>query len=94
MLKTMTALLMMLLWDDNIEENFYHTCHFIERCAKYGIIFNPKKFQFAEREVYFVGFRITNSGIKPHPNFVQSIKNFPMPETLKDIRSCNRSLCC
>ena len=36
-----------ILWNDDIRANFFKTCEFIRKCAQSGIIFNPKKFQFA-----------------------------------------------
>ena len=40
-----------------------------------------------EREVDFLGFRITNHGIQPHPDFIKSIQGFPRPQTITDVRS-------
>ena len=49
--------------------------------------FNPKKFQFGEKEVTFLGFLVTDAGIKPTQEFTQSILSFPTPKSLTDIRS-------
>ena len=76
-----------ILWDGSIEENFFRVCTFIEQCSKAGCVFNPKKFQFAQDEVDFLGFRITQTGIKPHKKFIDSIKSFPEPKCLTDVRS-------
>ena len=76
-----------ILWRDNIESNFYATCEFLDKCGAAGIIFNRDKFQFACDEVDYVGFRITNEGIKPTKEFVDNILNFPTPKTITDVRS-------
>ena len=76
-----------LLFDDNIEENFFRVCSFLEQGAKGGCTFNPDKFQFGEREVNFLGFRITDTGVKPTQAFIESIMSFPTPKCLTDIRS-------
>ena len=76
-----------ILWDDSVEENFFRVCEFIAMCAKAGCIFNPSKFQFASESVDFLGFRITKTGVEPHPNFIENILSFPTPKNLTDIRS-------
>ena len=76
-----------ILWSDNIESNFYRVCDFLTRCSNAGMVFNPSKFQFAQKEVNYLGFTITDSGIKPQEEFLQSIRDFPAPKNLTDIRS-------
>ena len=46
-----------LLFDKTIEQQFIHTCEFLDQCYRHGIIINLAKFQFAELEVDFVGFK-------------------------------------
>ena len=48
---------------------------------------NPKKFQFAEDEVDFIGFTIAASGVRPVKEFLKSILKFPTQTSLTDIRS-------
>ena len=37
-------------------KSFWHTVEYITLCASNGVVFNPKKFHFAQKEVEFVGF--------------------------------------
>ena len=46
-----------------------------------------KKFQFGLREVNFLGFMVTDDGIKPTPQFINNILNFPAPSNITDVRS-------
>ena len=66
-----------LLYDDSIEANFYRVCAFLEQGARGGCTFNPKKFQFGEMDINFLGFRITDTGIKPTEEFTKNILSFP-----------------
>ena len=75
------------IYYDTIEKNFYQVCSFLEQGARGGCTFNPKKFQFGEREVNFLGFRVTDTGIKPTEEFTKSILLFSIPRSLTDIRS-------
>ena len=76
-----------LLYDDTIEAQFYRTCEFLDRAGHHGIILNPEKFQFAETEVDFLGFRLTATGPRPSDEFLNGIRNFPTPANITDVRS-------
>ena len=76
-----------ILWDEDIETNFYSVCDFLKKCSSAGCIFNPSKFQFGELEVNFLGFKITSTGLGPTDDFVNVIKSFPAPTTLSEMRS-------
>ena len=60
------------MWTDSLEENFLETCHFLTLYSNAGIIFNKKKFQFAQEEVDYVGLNITMDSVKPSDNYLQA----------------------
>ena len=74
-------------YEDDIESNFFSTCAFLKKDSAGGIVYNTKKFQFAEEEVRFVGFMVTNEGLKPLPEFLDNIPSFPTPKSITDVRS-------
>ena len=76
-----------IMWTDNIGQNFFKVCDFLTRCSNAGMVFNPSKFQFSEKEVDYVGFRITDKGIRPQEQFLQSVRDFPIPRNITDVRS-------
>ena len=76
-----------ILWADDIRSNFFSTCAFLDKCSAAGIIFNREKFQFARTEVDYLGFRITQQGLKPTEEFVKNISSFPVPKSITDVRS-------
>ena len=75
-----------LLWKPSIKEQFYHTCRYLTLCSRNGIVFNKKKFCFAREEVEFAGFLITKDEVKPCNKVLESIRDFPVPKTITDIR--------
>jgi hypothetical protein len=75
------------LYDDTIEAAFTRACEFLERCGQNGVLLNPKKFQFAEDTVEYLGFMVTDTGVRPTESFIASIMNFPTPSSLTDVRS-------
>jgi len=76
-----------LLWANTIEESFYQACSWLDICGTNGITLNPKKFQFAQDVVEFAGFEITPSHVRPNHRFIESIRSFPTPCNIHDIRS-------
>ncbi len=74
-------------YDEDLETHWWRTVEFLEIVGKSGVVLNPDKFQFAEREVDFAGFRITESSIEPLPKFLGAIRDFPTPTSTTDIRS-------
>ena len=76
-----------LLWNDTIENAFWHTFDYLKTCSDNGIVFNKEKFKFAEESIDFAGFEITKTGYKPLPKIIEAINNFPAPKNLTDMRS-------
>ena len=76
-----------ILWDSDIETNFYSVCKFLQKCANAGCVFNPDKFQFAQEEVNFLGFKISMQGLGPTDAFIDTINSFPTPQNLTDVRA-------
>ncbi len=74
------------LWKASIEELFWHTCHYIDLCARNGVIFNPRKFVFGREIVDFAGYTVTLDSIKPTDKMISAIKDFPAPTTLTQAR--------
>ena len=52
-----------------------------------GLRLNLEKTDWIKNEVKFLGHLISSKGIKVPPEFSQIIKDWPLPETLKELRS-------
>ena len=76
-----------IFYDESLEEHWWRAIDFLITVGNAGIILNPKKFQFSQREVDFAGFCITEKRIEPLPKTYSAIKNFPIPTSTTDIRS-------
>ena len=75
-----------LLWDNSIEDAFWHTFDFLSLCSTNGIVFNREKFIFARSTIDFAGFEITPSGYRPPKRIISAIQDFPTPTNITDIR--------
>ena len=65
----------------------YHKWRSFVSAVADGITFNPEKFRFAQDEVKFTGFKITNDTVHPCKRYIRAITDFPTPQSLTDIRS-------
>jgi hypothetical protein len=58
----------------DMKDHISHLRIIFERCRKYGISLNPKKFVFGTNEGKFLGHVASKGGISINPKSVQSIK--------------------
>jgi len=45
------------------------------------------KSEFLHKEIEFLGHKVTSEGVKPNPDKIKAIKNFPIPKTPRQIKS-------
>lgn len=55
--------------------------------SKHGIMLNPKKSHFFKEEILFLGYIVARESIKPNSDTVEKIKDYPLPKSIKDVRS-------
>ena len=80
------------LWADTFEESFFQTCRWLDICGRHGNVQNPEKFVFkvfqvGSDAVEFAGFVITPTDIQPSDKHIRTIRDFPTPQNITDIRS-------
>ncbi|CAF5170284.1 unnamed protein product [Rotaria magnacalcarata] len=52
-----------------------------------NLTLKASKYQVCRREMRYLGHIITQNGIKPDPDLIKSVKNFPQPKKIKDVQS-------
>ena len=52
-----------------------------------NLTLKASKCQFCRREMKYLGHVITRNGIKPDPDLIKSVANFPQPRKVKDVQS-------
>ncbi|RYE21296.1 MAG: hypothetical protein EOP45_09775 [Sphingobacteriaceae bacterium] len=55
-------------------------------CRKYNMKLNPTKCDFFRTEVAFLGHRCTDQGVKPDPNKIAVVKNYPVPKDKAEVK--------
>lgn len=76
-----------ILYSDTIEEHASRLQHVFERFERANLQLQPSKCVFAQSEVQYLGYVISRDGIAPSPDKVRSVRDYPRPTTVKEIRS-------
>ena len=74
-----------LIASQTTEEHRNHLCLVLQRFNEYGIIINPTKCMLGVQKLHFLGHHVTQQGITPLPEQVQTIRDFPQPRTLRKL---------
>ena len=58
----------------------------LDRARANNVKFNPDKFQFQVPEVKYIGQVVSSQGLKPDPDKVKAITEYPQPQNTEDLR--------
>ena len=75
-----------LVFSRTLEEHLERLCRVIEWLQEVGLKLKPTKCQFIREEVEYLGHMITPQGLKPNPQLVQAVQEFPTPSSVKTLR--------
>lgn len=76
----------LLVYSENPEHHEEHLRIILKRLSDYGIGINIDKCQFGQQKLNFLGYEVTQEGITPTTERVQTILNYPKPVTVQDLR--------
>ena len=69
-------------WEDHLS----HILGVLQCLRKYNLTAKPQKYQFGMRECIYLGHIVGNGQVKPHPNKLAAVKDYPIPKTKKEVR--------
>ena len=75
-----------LLWSSSLKQSFLQCAKYLTVCGKEGIIFNPKKLEVGKKQVNIFGFKMSQTGVLPSDNQIESMSRYPTPKNLRDMR--------
>ena len=75
-----------LIFSETLEEHLEHTRLVLERLKKAGLKLKPSKCHFLRECVEYLGHLITPNGLKPNPKQVKAVIEFPVPESVTNVR--------
>jgi len=76
-----------LIYSDTMEEHTRHVHRVLERLTDAGLHLKPEKCEFHKTEVKYLGLIIGADGIKMDPSKVETVKAWPPPKNLRDVRA-------
>ena len=70
-----------------LEELEERTIQALHRLRRFNLKLDPDKCVFGTSEVRHLGHVITDKGIKPDPDKIKTLINWPLPRTVRDVKS-------
>ena len=75
------------VFGSSIDQMLDHVELVFDRLESFNLKIKPSKSSFFQTEVLFSGYILTGTGIKPNPDKVEKVKNWPIPKNLKELHS-------
>ena len=75
-----------LIASNTLEEHMKHLHAVFNRLSDYGIVVNPEKCEFGVSSVEILGHSIDHKGIRPLPQKLSIIADYPVPQSLEQLR--------
>lgn len=76
-----------IIFSTSLQEHIERLTDVFDRLRKYNFKIQLDKSEFLKKEVSYLGHIITTKGIKPNPDKIEAILNFPIPKNPKEIKS-------
>lgn len=76
-----------IIYGKNLEDHNNKLCDVFARLEQNNLKIQPSKCEFLKHECMYLGHVITKNGIKPDPNKIKSVIEYPVPKTQKHIKS-------
>jgi cleavage and polyadenylation specificity factor subunit 1 len=76
----------LLVASSNADEHEQHLRQLFNRLDEYGLVLNANKSEFGVPSLSFLGHVVDSTGIRPMPDKVADISNFPQPTTSNQLR--------
>lgn len=75
-----------IIYATDLQEHEMKLREVFSRFKKFNLQLQPAKCQFLRREVVYLGHLITEQGVKPDPEKVRCVKDYPAPGNTKEIK--------
>ncbi len=76
-----------LIYSKDPKDHDGHVRAVLARLRKYNLFAKASKCEFDQDKVEFLGFEVNTEGVKPNPAKVKTIKEWPLPKTVKQVQS-------
>ncbi|RXN35730.1 Retrovirus-related Pol polyprotein from transposon 412 [Labeo rohita] len=76
-----------IVFSKSLEEHEQRLIRVLTRLREYGLKLAPEKCVFAQTSVKYLGHIVSAQGVTTDPAKVEAVKTWPIPKTLKELRS-------
>jgi len=76
-----------LVMGSSFEEHLDNLTEVLQRLRQAGLRLKPTKCHLAKKSVMYLGYVVSHDGITTDPEKVKSVRNFPTPSSIKQLRS-------
>lgn len=74
------------IYASSLEEHSQKLRRLLGRLKTAGLMLQPDKCFFLQKEIVYLGHLITDTGVKPDPKKVEAVRKFPIPKTKNNIK--------
>lgn len=75
-----------IIFSTSLQEHITHIKKVFQRLRETNFKIQLDKSEFLKKEVAYLGHIVTPFGVKPNPDKIRAIKNYPIPKTTKEIK--------
>uniref|UniRef100_A0A1B6DI21 RNA-directed DNA polymerase n=1 Tax=Clastoptera arizonana TaxID=38151 RepID=A0A1B6DI21_9HEMI len=75
-----------IIYSTHLQEHIKRLREVFDRLRKANFKIQIDKAEFLRKEVAYLGHIVTPDGVKPNPDKIKAIKNYPIPKTTKQIK--------
>ena len=76
-----------IIFSQTFDEHLTHLDEVLNRLSGAGLKLKPSKCALFQSEVLYLGHIVTASGVKPNPDKVKAVADWPVPTNVGDVRS-------
>ena len=76
-----------MIFSPTLEEHLKHICIIFDKLRQHNLKLKLKKCSFLKSETNYLGFVISEEGIKPDQKKIEAIRSLPVPACVKEVRS-------
>lgn len=77
----------LIIFSETLEEHEIRLLHVLNRLKEYGLKLSVEKCKFLQTSVKYLGHIVSQNGVETDPQKIETIKTWPSPKTLKELRS-------
>lgn len=76
----------LVVFGNNLTNHNENLIKVLERLRKVNLKLNPSKCEFLKKDLLYLGHIISNEGVLPDPNKIDTIKTYPIPQNSDEVK--------